>query len=257
MRFSRLAVWILLLSSTNALAYIPPSQYILKTWLNKHRGLKTLKIKTVVSGMEKDKLSDVHFKDTTWINLETMTIKSIATNDQDHKLFRYESRSGSVSIVAKLLLSADFQGVAHLLKEKGIPVRLEEELLKFRTEAERRASEDESLIRWNGGVVWAIGTQLYFEKDTFYPVRLIVSPHRDSTFDHDFRFEGVRFFHNFPYPRTVYLAKNGERILSGQTLDLTSDAGPTGSFEVGFTDSGQASSDTLKNLIHLYYESFR
>ncbi len=250
--------------SSAAFGYVPPSQFILKKWLEKHAGVQGVKVRSVVTSIENNQPNGVHFKDTTWFDPSTMTLRSVATDDRDRKLYRKEGSRESASLVAKILMSSELGDVTRLLRGRGIPVQSQEELLKLRTEVERRKAESEDLMRWNGTLSWVIGGRLWMEKDTFFPLRLIDSSAGGGE-ENDFRFEGVHSYREFPFPKTSKLIKNGVWILSSEVIELSSShedmsAGKlnhAGSPEKGLTHVGLSESSDLRNLIRLYYESFR
>src|SRR5689334_13771446 len=119
---------IVLLWSSSVFAYIPPSQYILRTWLNKHNGIRSIKVKTTVTAPENDKPTGVHFKENTLYIADKMTLRSWATDDQDKKLYAVQRDLTSTSPVAKIFFSTDWQDVIRTLKTKKIPFRTEADL---------------------------------------------------------------------------------------------------------------------------------
>ena len=243
-------------------AYIPPSQFIIKTWVNKHSGAKTIRIKNTVTGYESGKPSEIHFKETTLINLETSSMKSWASDDTDKKLYTVDKKLPTSSLAAKLLLSRDVEELTRSLRQAGIPIRVDSELSVLRTEAERMKSEQTLLSRWNSGYAWVIGAttsrnQIWFEKDTFLPMRLV----HEAV---EWRFESFRFAREFPYPRMTHLLKNGDLVLVSQLQDLAPDTDPShfrtsspGMDAGAFTDQGNRASSGLKDLIRTYYEHIR
>ncbi|MEO5968878.1 MAG: hypothetical protein ABIQ95_03040 [Bdellovibrionia bacterium] len=259
-----------LLFGLQAFAYIPPSQFIVKSWVNKHSGMKALKLRSMVTEYTSDKPTPVHFKTVSVYNAEAQKLKSWAINDFDKVLYSTERDLTSLSPLSKLLFLSDLKEVIKTLKSSGVPVQTEAELLKFKTELERRESEQESLIRWNGTVVWALGAadskqepesaQLWFEKDLFLPLRFLFRTEGVGDL-YDVRLENYRFTREFPYPRGISLRKKGAGIMfSEQIVDisLNSDAQaskrPLGS---GFTELGQNSPSELRNLIQNYYDIIR
>jgi len=259
------------MGTSMAFAYIPPSQFIVRTWINKHGGVKNVKVRSNVTAFVDDKPTDVHFKETTIYNSDTNTIKSWVSDDSDRKLFVIEKNAANLSTISKLLFMADSREVVRVLRDRGIPIRLEDELLAMRTELERTKSENESIARWNGGLAWVIGSvnppdafnpQLWFEKDTFLPLRMIfVSPKDRETYD--FRVEGYRYSREFPYPRVLSVIKKGNGTLfSSQLLELAVNAdqskGSRGdSSTPGYTDAGNSLSSAQRDLIRQYYDVVR
>jgi hypothetical protein len=250
-------------------AYIPPSQYIVKTWTNKHAGVKSIRIKNTVNAYDGNKATDVHFKDLSIYFPETQVLRSWALDDSDRKLYFTEKKLDRLSIVGKLLLSKDFHEVVSSLKEKGIPVRTEQELLAFRTESDRMKAEILSLARWNGNIIWTIGSsssekeaktpQIWFEKDSFLPLRMFYSK-SGSDVAMDVQFEGYKFAREFPYPKKVNVLTRGEMLLSSQLIEVATDSDRHhggGNGVSGFTELGHSASSKVRQLISLYYEQLR
>jgi hypothetical protein len=257
--------------SSVAHAYIPPSQFIIKTWANKHGGggTKTIKIRSTVTAYSDDKPTEVHFKETAFFSADAQTLHSWASDDADRKLYSTEKTAPGLSTLSKLLLLADPREVARILRDVGIPIRLEEELLSLRTELERTKSESQSLARWNGGLAWVIGQhgptdvwtpQLWIEKDTFLPLRMIYTSPKDREI-YDFRFDGYRYSHEFPYPRNLIATRKGNGILfTSQIVELSVSSDHSRSHAdsaTGFTDASSSASSGVKDLIRLYYDVVR
>ena len=258
------------LISAPVFAYIPPSQFIVKGWINKHGGMKAVKMQSTVTGFSSDLPTATHFRVTTVYDAKTQKLKSWAVDDLDRVLYSLERNFSSLSPVSKLLFFSEAGEVFKVLHENGVPVRTESELLKLRTEVERRESEQESLVRWNGGLAWVLGIanskqepespQLWFDKDLFLPVRFLY--HAATVGDlYDFRLENYKFMFEFPYPRTISLYKKGAgKIFTEQMVDiaLNMDVKPTPRIlGNGFTESGHNASIELKSLIQNYYDSVR
>jgi hypothetical protein len=247
---------------STSLAYIPPSQFVIKTWVHKHQGSKNLRLKTLVTAIENDKPTGVGFRETLWIHSDNLSFKGIASDDQDRKLFRFERTGGNASLISRLLLSRDVHDVTHQLRGVGIPIRTEDELLRLKTEADRRKAESQSLMRWNSGFSWVIGQpedsqgQLWIEKDTFLPVKLVYTGAKDGA-RYELRFENYRFFRDFPYPRVTQLYRNGTWIFSSQLVDLSIEPESVASRGTGLTDMGRSAPSGVKDLMQVYYDVFR
>lgn len=249
---------------SSAWAGVPPSQFILKTWANKHAGVKSIRIKSIVTAVEGDKLSETHFKETLVYFPEIQTFRSWASDDQDKKLFVLEKKVKDSSVLNLMLLTSNSAELMRVLKDRGIPIQMEEELLKLKTEEERRKSEVTSLDRWNGGIAWVIGKaskgsssdpQLWFAKDLFLPWRLALS-------SQEFRFEDYRFFRDFPYPVWTHIYEKGERVISSQLVDGAVNAdSPTSKSHPSpgkdLTEAGESAPSSVRTLIRQYYELAR
>lgn len=261
--------------SSKAYAYIPPSQFIVKTWVKKHSDSKALKIRSTITALEDGKPGHLSFRETAIYNFEALTMKSLATDQNDQILYSTEKNLRSLSPASKLLISTNSQEVTEALKEKGILIRTPEELLQLRTETAKLKSENESMRRWNRSFAWVIGSaadsietqgrlnpQVWFEKDTFLPLRLVYSASGESE-RLDFQFEDFHYFRDFPYPRNYRVSKKGKEMgLQAQVIDLTPVPGGTkhsgsATKQVGFTAAGESASGALKDLIQFYYDFVR
>jgi hypothetical protein len=268
--FSVLLGTLIILRGTQAWAYIPPSQYIVKSWVNKHSGLKALKLRSTVTALILEKPTPIHFKATVVYRRDTQKLKSWATDDFDKVLYSTERDLSSMSPLSKILFLSDVKEIVSTLQSQGVPIQTDLELLKYRTEVERRAVEQESLVRWNGVVAWVLGyadskkepegPQLWFEKDLFLPVRFLFRGAVGGEL-YDIHLDNYKFMREFPFPRNISLhKKGGGTVLSEQWVDLllNSDVQATpGIREMGFTELGNASSIELQNLIQTYYDIVR
>ncbi len=261
---------LILLSGSQGYAYIPPSQFIVKGWVSKHSGMKLLKLRSNVTAFESDKPTAVHFKAITIYSNDGQKLKSWATDDLDRVLYSTERDLSSMSPLSRLLFLSDYREAIKSLQASEIPVRSEAELLKRRTELERRESEQQSLVRWNNSVAWVLGSanskqepespQLWFEKDLFLPVRFLYRPSTGGEL-YDIRLDNYKFTREFPYPRGISIRRKGTgTVLSEQTVELTLNADVQPSKKAlgaGFTELGQGSPVELRNLIQNYYDIIR
>jgi hypothetical protein len=270
MRWKTVLIAAGLLSSAVAWAYVPPSQYIVKSMTTRRMGLKVVRIRSQVVALDGDKPTDVHFKATTVYSAQTQTLRSWATDSADKELYRIERKAPQFLPADALLFELNPQQVAKNLKDRGIPIKTEEELLLLKDEEERRAAETERLVRWKGQLAWVIGPtdpkdktspQLWVEKDSFFPARLIADI-RDTFAD--IRFEGFRLYRELPYPRTIYLARKDDTlVLRDDLVEINVNPSPKElKFPVatgpdGFTDEGNAAPGKLRELIRQYYELVR
>lgn len=264
----------LLAWSSPVFAYIPPSEYILKTWVKKHSGPKSIRIKSQVTAYQDGKPTDIKFKETTVFQADHQTIKSWVSDEHERRLFYTEKKLSSSGPLARLLFSSDLGEVISTLRTVEIPIRTEAELLALKTEAERRRIENESLLRWNGVFAWVIGvspsiepklSQIWFEKDTFLPIRLV---YRILGRVDEFRMEGYRFTREYPFPKVLHwvLAETEGSQVVRQDIKLSSelievavepDKVAPPSSTIGFTELGNSASSALKENIQKYYDSFR
>jgi hypothetical protein len=262
---TRLLAAACVLAPAAAWAYIPPSSFILKSLTAKHSGIKGLRIRSMVTVMDGEKPGNVHFKAVTYFNPATETLHAYAYDDRNQKLYAIERRPETQSAAAALLFWHDDRNLAIVLKARGIPVRSEEDLLKMKDEDERRSSEEEHLMRWNSAIAWVIGgtkdgdAQLWVEKDTFLPLRLIAGPQPDSDLV-DVQLDGQRYYHEFPYPKTITAIKRKQPLFKDEVQDVLV-ASETSEFRStpmpGLTEAGNSASSALRELVQKYFEVLR
>ncbi len=237
-------------------AYIPPSAFIVKTWVGKHAHHKKLKLKTLVTTGDKRQGATVQFKEL-FVLTEAGVARSWAMNDSDQVLYYQERGLKQLSLPSQLLFNSDSSDLMRHLIEKGIPIL---------TDPQPEKVEQEYLKRMNDSVSWVIsqkplqkdGPQVWFEKDTFFPLRLVFST-SESTRTYDLNYENFR--RDYLIPRFLTLrGSSGEVVLTGQVQDfgIQSDIPkPLRSSAPGWTPLGESASANLKTLIQTYYQSLR
>lgn len=252
-------------------AYIPPSAFILKTWANRHSAVKLVRVRSTITAFKDGKPSEVHFKETSFYGPALASFKSFAQDDEGKTLFALDKLSQAASVFTKLVLSADATDLGRALKEKGIPIRLEEDLLALLTEDERIHSEVESLGRWKNVFAWIVGadSQLWFQKDSFQPLRMMIP---SEALGEAVEVQMEEFGGSFAYPRLVTLLKKktGEILLQSQLTDIAnvSEASiPSGIFNrkpsesSSFKPNGDVAQPTgssaVMELVKTYYNVLR
>jgi hypothetical protein len=124
------------------------------------------------------------------------------------------------------------------------------------------------LARWNSSIAWVIGApeagsaQLWIEKDSFMPLRLIAPPRPESDSSDlvDLQFEGQRHYREFPFPRVIVAIQKKQPLLRDEAQDvtITLDAAEFRTPLVpGFTEAGNAAPGALRDLIQKYFEVVR
>lgn len=249
-----------LLAASPVFAYIPPTDFLVRTLVKKHDLGKGVRVKSTVSSMENENSTSVRFKETTVYDPRTATLRSWATDDSGQVLYAVEKKTKDQTTLDAVLFESTTPRVFHALKGQGIDVQ---------------SAEPATLARWRKSIAWVIGArdssrgELWLEKDTFYPVRLILN---EKAFD--IELDGTRTYHEFPYPKVVTLDKGvataaasaspqgkvGRGILRAETNEVAVniEAQPPKNLSfTGFTDAGQAAPDALKELIRQYYRVVR
>jgi hypothetical protein len=257
-----------LLLSASSWAYVPPSFFIVKSVAAKHGGIKGVKIRSMVTVMDGEKPGTIRFKAIAHYNPNTGTLHAYAYDERGQKLYAVERRDDSATGADALLFWRDENKVAAALKARGIPIRTEDELLKMKDEDERRLSEVTRLARWNSANAWVIGgpekdtPQLWVEKDSFLPLRLIAAPRPESSSSDivDLQFEGQRYQREFPYPRVVVAVQGKRPLFRDEVQDITITLDPAefrSGVTPGFTETGNSSPGSLRDLIQKYFEVLR
>ncbi len=256
---------ILSLLPTAGFSYIPPSEFILRSWLKKNSGSKSFKVKINITAYQEGKATEDQFTEIAVFHPQKQIFWSRAIHGKEHEIFSVEKKFSSLSLVSLLFSGASFLQVAQELKSKGIPIQLEEELLKMRTEVDRRASETQFLARFGESLAWVIGAadenetlhpQLWFKKDLFFPIRLVYKPLNHEWVD--FRFDQYSFLRDFPYPKTITLTQKGKGIvLVAQVVEVDSNAEVHPLFSRSLEKIDSRATSGVQSLVRFYYEVFR
>lgn len=270
---------VLALFGTQAQAYIPPSGFIVKKMATRHSDLKSLRLRSNVVGMNGEQPTGAHFKTVTTFDLSTRTLKSRAYDDAGRVLYAMERRiapipgkenetyEDSALLAEALLLDPNPVTLTQLLRSAKIPVKTDEELLQLENEAARRAVENTWLSRWNSNIAWVIGPkrktapQLWIEKDSFLPIRMIAYDEDGELVDA--RFENFRHVRDFPYPRRITVAYGGvddrNIIFQEELREIAVNPGEEDKkpVRIGYTSAGETVESAVKDLIRKYYQTIR
>ena len=251
-----------LFSSFEASAYIPPSGYILKTWVGRHSSIKLVRVRQQVTPFKDGKPLDLHFKETLFFGSAFSGFKSYTQDETGHRIESLEKPAAQASPVTMLLLGSDINQVGSVLKAQGIPILLDTDLLALPTEEDRYKAEDQSMSRWKNSPAWVIGTkaQLWFQKDNFQPVRLMVPA---DAYGQDLEFQFDEMGGSFSYPRLITIAKRktGEIIFQSRLIDISPVS--EGSIPAQFFESHSESiekkaiSEELSTFVKTYYNVLR
>lgn len=244
-----------------AFAYIPPSAFIVEKVARKHQNARTLKIKSRITALSDGRPTETQFVAVTTFDAASGTIESYATDDGGQRLYSVERKAPGIA--ATLLMDSSNERVSNQLKAAGVPVVAPSHA---KPPGEKPVAEEPSeqadrttMSRWKNSVAWILGDyrkplepQLWVEKDTFLPLRLISNSEGGKI---DVQFESYRFHREVPYPHTVLLStRNGAPNLQAEALDVTvgaQAARTTG--KSGFTEAGSSAPSALRELILLYY----
>jgi hypothetical protein len=233
-----------------AQAYVPPTPFLLKGMAQKHSGLKGLRIKSLVTAYDGDKPTTYRFREVLHFNPGSGVVRSAAYDESGaQKLYVTERRGAESTVADAILFWASVPAITGLLKERGLPVHAEEETFEL---------EPLTMARMGTLIAWVIGggpksgtPQLWLEKDTFLPLKWV----EGKT---ELVFEGQRFYHEYPYPRSIHLNAKGAQLRAEvQEVALVLD---TAEFRApvttpGFTDASMSGS--VRDAIQAFYEWVR
>jgi hypothetical protein len=252
-----------------AWAYIPPAPYILHEVAKKHTSYTSIRVRTNIIGLDSNgNPSGVRLRETTVSNSKEQSLHSWVTDETGKVLYHVErfaasnAKSAKMSVVAEVLFDNNSVRLGNSLKSAGITFPRG----KSSTTGDDASGGDKlTLRRWNRSAAWVFGktAQLWIEKDTFIPVRVIAPGAGDSQLL-DFQMENFRQYDELAYPRlaTLYEAAKKVPLLKAELMDLALDPGqaalavPKERAE-GFTEAGQSAPAPIRELIETYYRLIR
>jgi hypothetical protein len=269
-------------SESKSWAYIPPAGFLMKSLARKHAGYKRIRVKSEVIALGSDgQPTGVRFKEQLTYLPASGTLRSSALDETGASLFEVTRQDPSLSAAALLLFESRSAHLVEYLKSLGIPIPTESELAALPNEDERHAAESEHLARLGHSIAWLIEKstqpseressapassrlwpQLWIEKDTFLPLRLVAALGKGENTLNDVRYDGFRTYSEFPYPKTVVLlASDGTPRLRVETVDVLMDGAaekkmPELSAEA-WTAAGEAAAHPLRDLIRDFYSVLR
>ncbi|MBI4925025.1 MAG: hypothetical protein HY843_03790 [Bdellovibrio sp.] len=196
--------------SYNVFAYIPPTEFILKTLAKKHEGAVGLFIKHTVSSYNDNKPTGISFTENIFVYNQNRVVWCAIKDAQDNLLYFDEHKSNSLFM---LLFDDSLIHLKKFLETHGIIIPTSEEQQKS------------FLARFKNNVAWVIGektkqlsSQLWIEKDVFLPFKIQYSKNEEWF---TFGFEGFRFYKEFPYPTQINLTQlNNEKESSLYEIKL-------------------------------------
>jgi hypothetical protein len=254
-------------------AYIPPSEYLTRTMAQKRQALKSAKIRGVVLGLNSEgALTGARFIEETIYDGLTGTIRSFALDEQNTELYRMErsihkesQTKDSATLVSTVLFETKPMLLINEFKRWDVPVKTEDDLIKFQSEEERRNAEKTFFGRQKlpGGlqVSWVIGdskgNQLWIEKDTFLPVKILLTGSEKT----EVNFDSFKVSREVPFPRVLSVTSEKELVFREEVQDVT--INPTDLSDsrkaagLGFTEAGNAVDSEVRELIRKYYKLVR
>lgn len=194
-----------------AQAYIPPSSYQIATLAKKHRGLKSIRVKTRITG------PSGQIREIGYFDAANRLWKARFLDRNDRELYAFERKLGITDSLASLLLfETNPATLLASLKNAGVPVLTEADLLALPDESARHSAERVSIGRLDKKVGWIIGEgklSLWILKDEFVPLKLVAG-------GVEVRFEETKSAHDFPYARAISIYRGGDFILKGEAMEV-------------------------------------
>ncbi|OFZ73301.1 MAG: hypothetical protein A3K03_10715 [Bdellovibrionales bacterium RIFOXYD1_FULL_44_7] len=258
------AIFLSLFLASPVLAYVPPSFFMIKTMASKHAGYKGIRIRSTVKAIENGQDTEIFFKETSVFDAQTNLIVSRAFDENGKLLYTVQRNLSSSPVLSQVIFSTNPNLIAETLKSNSIPVRTEEELLVMKDETERVTSESTGLKRYKNTLAWVLGLnsqkgslepQLWIEKDSFLPVRLILSSQEGMR---DISLENYRYYKDYPFPKIISLAGYAGIKTELNDVLINPESGETRKKTVpGYTDEGNSASSAIRELIRRYYSLLR
>jgi len=194
-----------------ASAYIPPSNFQISTLAKKHKNLKSIRIKTRITG------PSGQVREIGYFDAKTQIWKARFLDQNDREIYAFERKLGITDSLASLLIfETSPNAIMSALKTAGIPVVTETEILALPDENARRGAEKNSIGRLDKKVGWVIGegnSSLWVLKDDFVPLKLVAG-------GAEIRFEETKFMRDFPYPRAISIYKGTDFVLKGEAMEV-------------------------------------
>jgi len=255
--------------SSAAWAYIPPASFILHEVAKKHASYSTMRIRSNIVALDGNgNPTGPRLRETTFINSKEHSLRSWVSDDSGKVLYMVERLEGTgvkgskTPVVAEVLFDTNAVRMAGVLKSVGIQIPHGK---NANSTDENTGGNNLSLHRWNHSVAWVLGksAQVWIEKDTFTPVR-IIAPARADTQLFDFQMENFKYFDEYSYPRVATLYEVGKKppVLRAELVDLILDLNPAAA-ELpkdrveGFTPAGDSAPSQVRDLIETYYRLVR
>jgi hypothetical protein len=193
------------------MAYIPPSNYQIAMLAKKHRSLKSLRVKTRITG------PGGQIREIGYFDAKTQVWKARFLDPNDRELYAFERKLGSAdSLTSLLLFETNADTILSALKNAGVPVVPERDLLALPDETARHAAEKMAIGRLDKKIGWVIGEgnpSLWILKDDFVPLKLVAG-------GAEIRFEETKFTRDFPYPRSISVYKGSDFVLKGEAMEV-------------------------------------
>ena len=267
-----MAAGVLLGPVQDALAYIPPSAFVVRQMTQKKAGFKGLRVKSTVIAYEGEKPTGARFRETLSYDPVNFVLRSRALDEAGKELFVQERKLGPgensfSSLVDRLLLSSDPPGLLRVLGLFGIPVKTDGELESLPDEEARRAAEVSRMTRYRGTVAWIFGgskgndakaPELWVEKDTFLPLRLVAKS-GDTLLDATF--QEYRFYREFPYPRVISVNPGTTPVVRVELGEVVVGAEVAAEFKkpvtAGWTEAGNSAPGAIRDLVRAHYDLVR
>jgi hypothetical protein len=281
-----------------AWAYIPPSSFLVKSLVAKRAGNKGFYVKSRVRALASEQdpgFIQVSFYDSQArvLKLRGLDAEGRELYSVDRRVDGGGEQGAGAPPLAALLMEKNPVELVRILKSSGIPIRTESELLALKTEEERRASELTVLRRLKPQVAWVIGLrefskagrsfgtssrevaekeaadkegaadarapQLWLEKDTYLPLKLVYASDQGAF---EALFESPRFQGAVSYPGSITISRFDRKsgpakpVFREELLEWNLGGEPAelrGGGAGGLTAIGAEAPDELRELLLNYY----
>ncbi len=270
--------FMIFLFSASALAYIPPSYFIVSSIAKRRPSNDIMEFRSRVHKTDKGRIiKDIFFDQETTYNFQNGKMECRAFGPKGSVVFgatRYlkiPPKSESIEViplnllVSSVLFESREVNLTSILQRWGIPIRFEEELLGLQDEAARRAAEVEAFARFDGRFAWVIGVntpvvpedvlpppQVWIEKDSFLFLRILGGKY-------EIGFSGYRTYSGFSYPGVMTYSLRGEsegfleEFLAVKQVENNKKT----KTPKGFTDEASAIDSDVKGLVEIFYDNVR
>lgn len=255
-----LLITAVLVFSPIAWSSVPPSEFMLKNIAKKKKDLKSVAWRSVFTK------GNLKLKARTKVDWQDRIVRTRITDELEQPLYDFDSRivfdrsqnaAETLGKVAVTVATApDYKLIEEALLSRGIPIKTEEELLQLGDENERRGVEISGLGRFEKRAAWVVGTrspakrgessqpQFWVEKDSFFPMRVILAETVEVRFDPFREAKGQTLPRGVNYQvRSLVIREEWGEVdvnMKGETV--------TG-FQPGWSSAGKLISSDLREMI--------
>lgn len=257
------------LLSQDALAYISPTYLIVKKLAAKHSGSSVV-VRSTVTPIAPENTSPRRFKVITEYRAEKGTLSTIVGGGIGQKVQSRETGNDSTSTMTPfsqaldaLLYEVRPERLMKALRRAGVPIKTPAEVASTKLKEDKYAIEDTRLSKFNKFVAVVIGVegrdrgQLWVEKETFLPLRLIV---KDGSKISEVRFSKFKPIGKFVFPQSMTFVQNSRETFTEELseINLLKQNQPSELEKKGnLPGTTPSESDVTKDVVQSYLEIAR